>query len=912
MKTCKRTTVTPVLRPHPLRKAIRELIQRPGHSRLLAGGVVTASLIGIASPTLGQTLELSDLDGSNGFVVNGIDARDYSGESVAAAGDINGDGLDDVIIGATSADPYGTYDAGESYIVFGRSTGFPAALDLADLDGSNGLVVNGIGTEDSSGGSVAAAGDVNGDGLDDVIIAAAYADSNGTYNAGESYIVFGRSTGFPAALDLADLDGSNGFVVNGTDVDDRSGGNVASVGDVNGDGLDDVIIVAWRADPNGLDGAGESYIVFGRSTGFPAALNVADLDGSNGFVVNGIDAFDYAGFSVAGAGDINGDGVDDVIIGAIGADPNGTYIAGESYVVFGRTAEFSASLDLADLDGSNGFVMHGIDQYDQAGRSVAGAGDINGDGVDDVIIGATGLGPNGNDGAGKGYVVFGRNTDFPASLDLADLDGSAGFVVKGIDAYDYAGFPVAAAGDINGDGLDDVIIGAGSADPNGLDLAGESYIVFGRSTGFPAALNLADLDGSNGFVVNGIDVDDLSGRRVAAAGDINGDGLDDVIIGAFMADPNGIDRAGETYVVFGSEGTGVTIRFQVQCPGDVNGDGIADMAVVRSDGSVHIKDLNGATVSEFDLSDITAVVDVELMADITTNGSPELVVLGTGSAKAEVWDTFTGSQLSVVDFDPSIAPLDLELIPDQNANGIPELASLGEGSVIVEAIDGLSADLINSVSFRNYIQPTDLEIYPDSNSNGSPELAVLGDNKDAAKSDKVEIRDLATGNVTKSIWLGKGWRVLQQELIADRNGNGAQEVAVLRVKNNDDAVKVMLRDTKTGARLGSIRFDRIYPPTHLRTISDVNGNGADEIVVFGQRSTGGIQKAQIKDSKSKALIRNLFFGQNFPAQDFTTCSDINGNGTEELVRLGKRASDGKLRAVVKDAKTGELIGTVDF
>jgi hypothetical protein len=327
MKTCKRTTVTPVLRPHPLRKAIRELIQRPGHSRLLAGGVVTASLIGIASPTLGQTLELSDLDGSNGFVVNGIDARDYSGESVAAAGDINGDGLDDVIIGATSADPYGTYDAGESYIVFGRSTGFPAALDLADLDGSNGLVVNGIGTEDSSGGSVAAAGDVNGDGLDDVIIAAAYADSNGTYNAGESYIVFGRSTGFPAALDLADLDGSNGFVVNGTDVDDRSGGNVASVGDVNGDGLDDVIIVAWRADPNGLDGAGESYIVFGRSTGFPAALNVADLDGSNGFVVNGIDAFDYAGFSVAGAGDINGDGVDDVIIGAIGADPNGTYIA---------------------------------------------------------------------------------------------------------------------------------------------------------------------------------------------------------------------------------------------------------------------------------------------------------------------------------------------------------------------------------------------------------------------------------------------------------------------------------------------------------------------------------------------------------------------------------------------------------
>jgi hypothetical protein len=292
--------------------------------------------------------------------------------------------------------------------------------------------------------------------------------------------------------------------------------------------------------------------------------------------------------------------------------------------------------------------------------------------------------------------------------------------------------------------------------------------VFGQSTEFPAALNLADLDGNNGFVVNGIDAYDRSGVGVAGAGDINGDGVDDVIIGAAEAYPNGIDFAGESYIVFGSKGTGVTIRSQVQCPGDVNGDGIADIVVVTPDGSVRIKDLDGGTVSEFDLSDITAVVDVELIPDITTNGSPELVVLGTGSVRAEVWDSLTGSQLSVVEFDPSFVPIDLELITDQNANGIPELANLGEGSVNVETIDGLSADLINSVSFSNYIQPMDLEIYPDSNSNGSPELAVLGDNKDAAKSDKVEIRDLATGNVTKSIWLGKGWRVLQQELIADR------------------------------------------------------------------------------------------------------------------------------------------------
>ena len=169
-----------------------------------------------------------------------------------------------------------------------------------------------------------------------------------------------------------------------------------------------------------------------------------------------------------------------------------------------------------------------------------------------------------------------------------------------------------------------------------------------------------------------------------------------------------------------------------------------------------------------------------------------------------------------------------------------------------------------------------------------------------------------TVNNVKSIWLGKGWQVLQQELLADHNGNGAEEVAILRVKNNDDAVNVMVRDTKTRQRLGSIGFDRNYPPTHLLTLGDVNGNGADEVVVFGQRINGGNQKAQIKDSKTKALIKTVFFDKNFPGQDVATCADINGNGSEELVLLGKRDRDGKLRAMVKDAKTGALIGVVNF
>ncbi len=265
--------------------------------------------------------------------------------------------------------------------------------------------------------------------------------------------------------------------------------------------------------------------------------------GANGLTIFGAGANDWSGNAVRGVGDVNNDGYDDVIVGARQGDAfnNAKANAGESYLVFGSPTPL-ATIDLA-VAGTSFVPIYGADAADQSGFSVSGAGDLNGDGFDDLLIGAplTGASGNAKAAAGETYVLLGRAT-FPASIDLSTA-GSASMILFGADVGDGSGRSVSAAGDVNGDGFDDLIIGAdlGDAANNAKLDAGESYVYFGRTT-LPATLDLASAAAFTGLRIFGADAGDRSGISVSGAGDVNNDGFDDLLIGAFTADALGMPK----------------------------------------------------------------------------------------------------------------------------------------------------------------------------------------------------------------------------------------------------------------------------------------------------------------------------------------------------------------------------------
>jgi len=385
----------------------------------------------------------SPMNNAADATVAGTAGSDLLGTSVAIAGDVNGDGYADIVIGA-----YGASGGGKAYVFFG-GTGFTGdkAATSADLVISNPTATAGS----NFGFSVSSAGDVNGDGYDDIIIGA---ENSGPTNNGCAYIYFGGSS----------MNNTPDITLDGEGSSDYFGHSVSQAGDVNGDGYSDIIIGAVQ----NSGARGKAYIFFGGPT----------FDTSPDIVYAGSNVGDWMGESVSTAGDVNADGYADVVIGADGTDGGGPN-QGAAYLLLG-----GASMDnIADL------TFAGSNDNDYLGEAVSGAGDIDGDGYDDFIIGANGAGGGGTK-KGQTFLFRGGST----------LDNTADATITGGADGDQLGKSLAFAGDVNGDGFSDIAIGAPYAEGSGID-NGKVYI-FQGSGSFSGAKTPSDANviftGENG------------------------------------------------------------------------------------------------------------------------------------------------------------------------------------------------------------------------------------------------------------------------------------------------------------------------------------------------------------------------------------------------------------------------------
>ncbi len=435
-----------------------------------------------------------------------VPARDNSGgidTSTSPHLDLNGDGFDDMVVGATGATARGA-STGQVSVFYGSARG----LSMAPT-----LIIEGAAAADYFGWAVAGAGDVDGDGFGDVLVSAIFADPVGRRDAGAVSIYHGSPTGInmPAR------------VLEGGAANERFGQSVASAGDVNGDGYADVMVSSPLASPGGRMLAGSVQVYHGSAAGIPAVATR---------VIEGQTAGNPLGNTVAGAGDVNGDGFSDIVLGSPNEDPGGRMDSGIAILYHGG---------MMGLSMAPSRVIEGVAIGDQLGHFVAGAGDVNGDGYSDVLLSA----PVASAGAMVNVGTVGVYSGSATGLVM----GAPARLIGGLDRGDAFGTPAVGAGDLNGDGFGDIVIGAFNADPGGRVNAGTATVFHGSAMGIPMAA---------ARVLEGQFEQILFGGALAGARDVNGDGFGDLLVGAYRLAPRGVVQAGGVSVFHGSAvGVGV-------------------------------------------------------------------------------------------------------------------------------------------------------------------------------------------------------------------------------------------------------------------------------------------------------------------------------------------------------------------
>lgn len=464
------------------------------------------------------------------YFVRDNGARDISKsakKTLAQFMDINGDGKSDILIGAPS-DKDGSV-IGKVYLFFSNSMALK--LNGSDiLTTSADLTFSEASAGEQFGFSTAIAGDINGDGYADIITGAPYTNDNAD-NSGTVYIYYGNQS--------SSMDNTADVRIKGLEVNDLAGFSVSSAGDVNNDGFDDIIIGLPEKYSNGSTPYSGTAVIFyggpimGIKANYPElTLNDADV------VLKGEKALDKFGTTVARAGDFNYDGYDDVIVGAPYADGTDGYNRGRAYIFFGGT-DMNVSADVR-ITGSN--------DNDKIAAGLSGGGDVDGDGYSDVIIGAPEADTDTGVNRGKVYIFYGLDMSDGELKDItigADSSGVKMTVLTGNTDHEFLGTSVGNAGDTNGDTYDDIAAG-GKYMGTDTTFRGKAYVYYG----WPS---MDAVDTSPDVTFSAEHQEDRFGNAVAGAGDVNGDGYYDVVVGAYLSDGSGtsFNDRGRTYLYTG-------------------------------------------------------------------------------------------------------------------------------------------------------------------------------------------------------------------------------------------------------------------------------------------------------------------------------------------------------------------------
>jgi hypothetical protein len=541
-----------LLRNTPQIRALQRGMTRLGPVLILSLLASSAPAAQAAPLPVSGTLDLVDAPSEQTVRRSGTEQGSVAGGAVAGVGDFDGDGKRDVAVGEPKRDTAAGTDSGAVHVVLDAATGgsLAGATDVVTIRGAQ--------AGDYAGFDVAAAGDVNGDGLQDLLVGAPLAgprpDEATTVGGGEAYLVFGRPG--RAEIDLASED-FGGIRITGGDLYSWLGRSVAAIPDLNGDARPELLVGAPLRKVGDRQDAGSAYVVFGRADS-GATVDVSRLvEDAAGWRIDG--AQGHAGRALGSIGDLNGDARPEVLVTAPLATAGANNEAnGVAYVVYGQATP--GVVDLERLRGQGWAVSRDIRRpggeeprspADFLGESITGLGDVNGDDRPDLIVGAhLQDGPDRVRG-GIAYVVFGKSDD--RAVDLAELrDG--GYRIVGVGRGDTTGFATASAGDFNADGVNDVAVGAPFADPLSRDNAGAVYVIYGRE-GEPREVDLAEI-GERGIRIAGRP-GDATGFTLDGVGDVNGDGGDDLAIGSPATSADYLfdlasARAGSASIAFGA------------------------------------------------------------------------------------------------------------------------------------------------------------------------------------------------------------------------------------------------------------------------------------------------------------------------------------------------------------------------